>query len=148
MNNTFGIKGVDQYCTYFKSIEDAGRLRARVSECFERAALPATPEEVGRRAQGGWKYWLKEGKPGGEAGLSGSGKREGVGMGLTRSRHAGEVAAWRRGRGVRGGCEEGTGRGASQKPCKGRAAAAGHALCTLLLAPSGGGVGRGNCGGV
>lgn len=45
VNNTFGIKGVDQYCTYFKSIEDAGRLRARVSECFERAALPATPEE-------------------------------------------------------------------------------------------------------
>ncbi|GLC74175.1 tubulin alpha 1 [Pleodorina starrii] len=45
VNNTFGIKGVDQYCFYFKSIEDAGRLRARVSECFERAALPATPEE-------------------------------------------------------------------------------------------------------
>ncbi|KAG2428088.1 hypothetical protein HYH02_014479 [Chlamydomonas schloesseri] len=45
VNNTFGIKGVDQYCFYFKSIEDANRLRARVSECFERAALPATPEE-------------------------------------------------------------------------------------------------------
>ncbi|EFJ43711.1 hypothetical protein VOLCADRAFT_76599 [Volvox carteri f. nagariensis] len=45
VNNTFGIRGVDQYCFYFKSIEDAGRLRARVSECFERAALPATPEE-------------------------------------------------------------------------------------------------------
>ncbi|PNW69798.1 hypothetical protein CHLRE_19g750547v5 [Chlamydomonas reinhardtii] len=45
VNNTFGIKGVDQYCFYFKSIEDANRLRSRVSECFERAALPATPEE-------------------------------------------------------------------------------------------------------
>jgi hypothetical protein len=47
VNNTFGIKGVEQYCYYFKSIEDANRLRGRVSECFERAALPATPEEVG-----------------------------------------------------------------------------------------------------
>eukprot|EP00195_Chlamydomonas_chlamydogama_P008836 CAMPEP_0202898464 /NCGR_PEP_ID=MMETSP1392-20130828/6978_1 /ASSEMBLY_ACC=CAM_ASM_000868 /TAXON_ID=225041 /ORGANISM="Chlamydomonas chlamydogama, Strain SAG 11-48b" /LENGTH=558 /DNA_ID=CAMNT_0049584399 /DNA_START=316 /DNA_END=1992 /DNA_ORIENTATION=- len=45
VNNTFGIKGVDTYCNYFKSIEDANRLRCRVSECFERAALPATPEE-------------------------------------------------------------------------------------------------------
>ncbi|KAG2424696.1 hypothetical protein HXX76_014272 [Chlamydomonas incerta] len=45
VNNTFGIKGVDQYCFYFKSIEDANKLRSRVSECFERAALPATPEE-------------------------------------------------------------------------------------------------------
>lgn len=25
VNNTFGIKGVDQYCFYFKSIEDANR---------------------------------------------------------------------------------------------------------------------------
>lgn len=44
MNNTFGIKGVQQYCNFFKSIEDANSLRNRVSECFERAALPATPE--------------------------------------------------------------------------------------------------------
>ncbi len=46
MNNTFGIKGVAQYCNFFKSIEDANALRRRVSECFERAALPATPAEV------------------------------------------------------------------------------------------------------
>lgn len=46
VNNTFGVKGVDEYCSYFKSIEDANSLRARVSECFERAALPATPDEV------------------------------------------------------------------------------------------------------
>lgn len=45
VNNTFGIKGVDQYCNYFKSIEDANRLRSRVSECFERASLPGTSEE-------------------------------------------------------------------------------------------------------
>jgi len=29
----------------FKSIEDANNLRRRVSECFERAALPATTDE-------------------------------------------------------------------------------------------------------
>lgn len=44
VNNTFGIAGVDEYCLYFKSIDDANALRRRVSECFERAALPATPE--------------------------------------------------------------------------------------------------------
>ncbi len=47
MNNTFGIKGVQEHCSFFKSIEDANGLRCRVSECFERAALPDTPEEVG-----------------------------------------------------------------------------------------------------
>mmetsp|Transcript_9846 Transcript_9846/g.24576 ORF Transcript_9846/g.24576 Transcript_9846/m.24576 type:complete len:605 (-) Transcript_9846:893-2707(-) len=49
VNNTFGIKGVDQYCNFFKSIEDANSLRNRVSECFERAALPATPESERKR---------------------------------------------------------------------------------------------------
>eukprot|EP00877_Chromochloris_zofingiensis_P004510 jgi/Chrzof1/1405/Cz10g06180.t1 len=45
VNNTFGIKGVGDYCNFFKSIEDAQNLRRRVSECFERAALPA-PSEI------------------------------------------------------------------------------------------------------
>ncbi|KAL6756599.1 type-II calcium-dependent NADH dehydrogenase [Haematococcus lacustris] len=46
VNNTFGIKGVESHCNFFKSIEDAKMLRNRVSECFERAALPVTsPEE-------------------------------------------------------------------------------------------------------
>jgi NADH:ubiquinone reductase (non-electrogenic) len=46
VNNTFGIKGVADHCNFFKSVEDASRLRLRVSECFERAALPqTTPEE-------------------------------------------------------------------------------------------------------
>ncbi len=31
---------------FFKSIDDANRLRSQVSECFERAALPMTSEEV------------------------------------------------------------------------------------------------------
>lgn len=45
INNTFGVPGVDEHCMYFKSIEDAKRLRARVSELFERAALPNTSTE-------------------------------------------------------------------------------------------------------
>eukprot|EP01026_Neomeris_dumetosa_P041563 TRINITY_DN3446_c0_g1_i2.p1 TRINITY_DN3446_c0_g1~~TRINITY_DN3446_c0_g1_i2.p1 ORF type:complete len:611 (-),score=102.29 TRINITY_DN3446_c0_g1_i2:138-1970(-) len=46
VNNTFGIQGVDKYCYYFKTVEDANKLRLRISECFERAALPfATSEE-------------------------------------------------------------------------------------------------------
>jgi NADH:ubiquinone reductase (non-electrogenic) len=49
VNNTFGIQGVDEHCVYFKTIDDALRLRRRVSECFERAALPATPPEERRR---------------------------------------------------------------------------------------------------
>jgi hypothetical protein len=40
VNNTFGVKGVQEYCQFFKSIEDASALRRRISECFERAALP------------------------------------------------------------------------------------------------------------
>ena len=31
---------------FFKSIDDANRLRSQVSECFERAALPQTIKEV------------------------------------------------------------------------------------------------------
>jgi NADH:ubiquinone reductase (non-electrogenic) len=45
VNNTFGIKGVEEHTTFFKTVEDASRLRLRVSECFERAALPATSSE-------------------------------------------------------------------------------------------------------
>lgn len=46
VNNTFGIAGVKEHTTFFKTVEDASRLRLRVSECFERAALPqTTPEE-------------------------------------------------------------------------------------------------------
>lgn len=46
VNNTFGIQGVAEHTNFFKSVEDAARLRLRISECFERAALPqTTPEE-------------------------------------------------------------------------------------------------------
>ena len=46
VNNTFGIKGVEEHTFFFKNIEDAHKLRRRVSECFERASLPQTTEEV------------------------------------------------------------------------------------------------------
>ena len=46
VNNTFGVKGVEENCFFFKSISDASRLRRQTSECFERAALPYTPDSV------------------------------------------------------------------------------------------------------
>ena len=49
VNNTFGIKGVAEYTFFFKSVEDAAKLRLRVSECFERASLPATTEDDRRK---------------------------------------------------------------------------------------------------
>ncbi|CAG9464813.1 unnamed protein product [Pedinophyceae sp. YPF-701] len=49
VNNTFGVQGVEEHCHFFKSIEDARALRARISELFERAALPHTPLEEKRR---------------------------------------------------------------------------------------------------
>ncbi|GMH44754.1 hypothetical protein BSKO_12706 [Bryopsis sp. KO-2023] len=49
VNNTFGIKGVDENCFYFKSIGDASKLRRRISESFERAALPHCSSEERNR---------------------------------------------------------------------------------------------------
>lgn len=46
VNNTFGIKGVKEHCMFFKSIEDASALRRRISECFERAALPYVRQDA------------------------------------------------------------------------------------------------------
>lgn len=48
VNNTFGIKGVSDHCMFFKSIEDASALRRRISECFERAALPYVSNSIAR----------------------------------------------------------------------------------------------------
>ena len=48
INNTFNIQGVQDHTMFFKTVEDAARLRLRVSECFERAALPQTTPEVRR----------------------------------------------------------------------------------------------------
>ena len=48
-NSTFGIKGVAENCHFFKTVEDAHRLRRHVAECFERASLPQTMQEVRRQ---------------------------------------------------------------------------------------------------
>lgn len=49
INNTFGIQGVEENTISFKTVEDAAKLRLRISECFERAALPHTTEEERRQ---------------------------------------------------------------------------------------------------
>jgi NADH:ubiquinone reductase (non-electrogenic) len=40
VNNTFGVPGVNEHCNFLKTLEDAHNLRTRITECFERAALP------------------------------------------------------------------------------------------------------------
>lgn len=47
--NTLGAPGVAEHCVTLKGVHDAARLRARMSECFERAALPFTDAEVRAR---------------------------------------------------------------------------------------------------
>lgn len=49
INNTFGTPGVEENCYFFKTIDDAKRLRMRISELFERAALPYVPDEEKRK---------------------------------------------------------------------------------------------------
>eukprot|EP00232_Nephroselmis_pyriformis_P022767 CAMPEP_0182864046 /NCGR_PEP_ID=MMETSP0034_2-20130328/6967_1 /TAXON_ID=156128 /ORGANISM="Nephroselmis pyriformis, Strain CCMP717" /LENGTH=626 /DNA_ID=CAMNT_0024996293 /DNA_START=91 /DNA_END=1971 /DNA_ORIENTATION=- len=49
VNNTFGTPGVEENSYGFKTIEDAKRLRARISECFERASLPQTTTAEARK---------------------------------------------------------------------------------------------------
>jgi NADH:ubiquinone reductase (non-electrogenic) len=46
VNNTFGVKGVEENCLMFKTIEDAHKLRGQLSDCFERAALPYVSDVV------------------------------------------------------------------------------------------------------
>ena len=38
-----------EHCLFFKSIEDANKLRRQIAESFERAALPGIPVEVRRK---------------------------------------------------------------------------------------------------
>jgi len=44
-----GVPGVYEHCLFLKGIEDARRLRTRVTECFERADLPNTSDGERRR---------------------------------------------------------------------------------------------------
>ena len=39
-------QGVQEHAFFFKSIANANALRQRVCECFERAALPQTSQQV------------------------------------------------------------------------------------------------------
>ncbi|CAB9513606.1 Internal alternative NAD(P)H-ubiquinone oxidoreductase A1, mitochondrial [Seminavis robusta] len=43
--NTFGIKGVEEYCSYLKQVDHARKIRRKIVSLFERANLPGTPEE-------------------------------------------------------------------------------------------------------
>ena len=48
-SNTFGTKGVREHAYFLKNISDARKIRNRVLQCFETAALPSTNEEMKRR---------------------------------------------------------------------------------------------------
>jgi len=43
--NTFGIKGVREYCCFLKQVEDAQRIRTALVNCFERANLPSLTDK-------------------------------------------------------------------------------------------------------
>lgn len=45
VTNAFGVEGVREHCFFFKTVEDAHRLRVHLTECFEKAALPQTTQE-------------------------------------------------------------------------------------------------------
>ena len=47
--NTFNIPGVREHCMFLKDIEDAKRLRDRIGDCLETAALPSVSPEERRR---------------------------------------------------------------------------------------------------
>ena len=48
--NTFGIKGVREYCQFLKQIDDASNLRRTIAYSFERANVPGLSEEEKRTA--------------------------------------------------------------------------------------------------
>jgi NADH:ubiquinone reductase (non-electrogenic) len=68
VNNTFGIKGVKEHCMFFKSIEDASALRRRISECFERAALPYVSTLLNLRGLRAPCSRVRAGRPAGSLG--------------------------------------------------------------------------------
>ena len=71
VNNTFNIEGVAANTMPFKTVEDAARLRLRISECFERAALPqTTPEVRWGGVGGGGMGWSGRGRGGPAKGVS------------------------------------------------------------------------------
>eukprot|EP00004_Rigifila_ramosa_P021204 TRINITY_DN5599_c0_g1_i3.p2 TRINITY_DN5599_c0_g1~~TRINITY_DN5599_c0_g1_i3.p2 ORF type:complete len:479 (+),score=88.81 TRINITY_DN5599_c0_g1_i3:1398-2834(+) len=47
-NNTFGVKGVKEYGFFLKEVEDARKIRSRIIDCFESAAMGQTEQETDR----------------------------------------------------------------------------------------------------
>jgi NADH:ubiquinone reductase (non-electrogenic) len=47
-SNTFGTKGVDEYCHFLKDVEDAEKIREQIVDIFETASLPHLSPEVRR----------------------------------------------------------------------------------------------------
>eukprot|EP00933_Yihiella_yeosuensis_P061009 TRINITY_DN6382_c0_g1_i1.p1 TRINITY_DN6382_c0_g1~~TRINITY_DN6382_c0_g1_i1.p1 ORF type:complete len:572 (+),score=116.42 TRINITY_DN6382_c0_g1_i1:488-2203(+) len=47
--NDFGCPGVKEHAFFFKEIPDASKVRQRISDCFEIAALPTTTQEEKER---------------------------------------------------------------------------------------------------
>jgi NADH dehydrogenase FAD-containing subunit len=48
-NQTFDVPGVKQHANFLKDVGDARKIRKRLLECFETAALPTTPDNVRRQ---------------------------------------------------------------------------------------------------
>lgn len=48
-NNTFGIPGVEKHAHFLKELQDARRIRAAISDCFESASIPGISEEERKR---------------------------------------------------------------------------------------------------
>jgi NADH dehydrogenase FAD-containing subunit len=48
-NQTFDVPGVKQYANFLKDVGDARKIRKRLLECFETAALPTTPDNIRRQ---------------------------------------------------------------------------------------------------
>eukprot|EP01055_Gregarina_sp_Pseudo9_P005754 Gregarina_sp_Pseudo_9__5753@NODE_846_length_2138_cov_23_896617_g794_i0_p1_GENE_NODE_846_length_2138_cov_23_896617_g794_i0NODE_846_length_2138_cov_23_896617_g794_i0_p1_ORF_typecomplete_len653_score140_92Pyr_redox_2/PF07992_14/1_3e46Pyr_redox/PF00070_27/5_1e03Pyr_redox/PF00070_27/3_4e14HI0933_like/PF03486_14/5_8e02HI0933_like/PF03486_14/1_3HI0933_like/PF03486_14/0_13Thi4/PF01946_17/0_0065Pyr_redox_3/PF13738_6/0_99Pyr_redox_3/PF13738_6/0_46GIDA/PF01134_22/3_2e02GIDA/PF01134_22/0_11Lycopene_cycl/PF0 len=47
--NTFGIPGVEKYCSFLKEIEDVREIRLRLFSCFEKAAQPGVSDADKKR---------------------------------------------------------------------------------------------------
>jgi NADH dehydrogenase FAD-containing subunit len=44
-SQTFGIEGVREYANFLRDVSDARKIRLRILQCFEKAALPTTTDE-------------------------------------------------------------------------------------------------------
>jgi NADH:ubiquinone reductase (non-electrogenic) len=49
INNTFGVKGVTEYCNFLKNVSDAIKIKEKILDCFEKASLKGVSEEERKR---------------------------------------------------------------------------------------------------